>query len=248
MLTSQELADFLNLSAKRFPASHPLVLLLADTGAQIGEALALRWSDVDLVRRVAWIRRSFSNGQYLGPTKTGQEREIELSGCLAEALVAIGPDVFGDDALVFASREGTLLDPNNFRDRVFRKLADEAFGKTRRFAPHGLRHTFASLHLARGTPIKWIQSRGGWASAKLVLDLYGHFLPSDYRGFADAIEAATATRPMAPTAPQTHPPAAARAAPRRTVLKSPRTAGGWMAPRAGLEPATRRLTADCSTG
>ena len=197
---------------------------------------------------MAWIRRSFSNGKYLGPTKTDQEREIELSARLADALAAVAPDVFGDDALVFASREEPLLDPNNFRDRVFRKLTDEAFGKARRFRPHGLRHPFASLHLARGTPMKWIQSRGGWASAKLVLDLYGHFLPSDYRGFADAIEAATSTRPTAPTAPQAHSRTVARAATCGVVLKSRATAGGWMAPRAGLEPATRRLTADCSTG
>ena len=66
------------------------------------------------------------------------------------------------------------------------------------FTPHGLRHTFASLHLARGTPIKWIQSRGGWASAKLVLDLYGHFLPSDYSGFADALGEVTPGSPKPP--------------------------------------------------
>jgi integrase len=29
------------------------------------------------------------------------------------------------------------------------------------FTPHGLRHTFASLHLARGTNLKWIQHMGG---------------------------------------------------------------------------------------
>ena len=81
----------------------------------------------------------------------------------------------------------------------------EAFGKARRFSPHGLRHTFASLHLARGTSIKWIQSRGGSASAKLVLDLYGHFLPSDYRGFADAIGTSTDMGRTDLDAPQAHP-------------------------------------------
>jgi hypothetical protein len=28
---------------------------------------------------------------------------------------------------------------------------------------------------------------GGWASAKLLLDLYGHFLPTETTGFADAL-------------------------------------------------------------
>jgi integrase len=205
VLTSDELARFLAVSEERFPEAYSLVLFLADTGARIGEAIALRLRDIDLGRGTAWIRRSFSDGKYLGPTKTGEEREIELSSRLVDALKADAPEVFGDETLVFPSRDGTLLDPNNFRDRVFRRIVREAFGPHRRFTPHGLRHTFASLHLARGTPIKWIQNRGGWASAKLVLDLYGHFLPSDYHGFADALGSISMGSPKHLTAPQAHP-------------------------------------------
>jgi hypothetical protein len=32
--------------------------------------------------------------------------------------------------------------------------------------------------LARSTNIKWIQAQGGWASAKGLLDTYGHYLPT----------------------------------------------------------------------
>ena len=44
------------------------------------------------------------------------------------------------------------------------------------------RHTRASLDMARSTPLKWIQQQGGWASAKLLLDTYGHFMPSESSG------------------------------------------------------------------
>ena len=152
--------------------------------------------------------------------------------------------MFGDETLVFPSRDGTLLDPNNLRDRVFRRIVREALGPHRRFTPHGLRHTFASLHLARGTPIEWIQSRGGWASAKLVLDLYGHFLPSDYSGFADALCGANIGSPKPLAAPQAHPALEERRATRARVPKNLRTPRRWLAPRAGLEPATRRLTGE----
>ncbi len=43
--------------------------------------------------------------------------------------------------------------------------APSSRGKGRRFTPHGPRHTFASLHLARGTNLEWIQTQGGWSSA-----------------------------------------------------------------------------------
>ena len=77
-----------------------------------------------------------------------------------------------------------------FRSRVFSKLVKQVLGPGRRYSPHCLRHTWASLHLARGTPIKWVQVQGGWTTAKVLLDTYGHFMPDEMRGFADAISAA----------------------------------------------------------
>jgi len=44
--------------------------------------------------------------------------------------------------------------------------------------------------MARSTPLKWIQEQGGWTTAKLLLDTYGHFMPSETHGFADALSAA----------------------------------------------------------
>ena len=41
--------------------------------------------------------------------------------------------------------------------------------------------------MARGTNLKWLQAQGGWASAKMLLDVYGHFMPAETYGFSDAI-------------------------------------------------------------
>ena len=30
--------------------------------------------------------------------------------------------------------------------------------------------------MARRTPLKWIQEQGGWTTAKVWLDTYGHFM------------------------------------------------------------------------
>ena len=43
--------------------------------------------------------------------------------------------------------------------------------------------------MARGTPLNWILEQGGWTTAKLLLDTYGHFMPSESRGFSDALAA-----------------------------------------------------------
>ncbi len=109
----------------------------------------------------------------------------------AEAITA-------EETLVFPNQLGGFIKGPNFRQRVFAKLIARVLGEGRRFSPHGLRHTWASLHMARGTPLEWIQEQGGWTTAKVLLDTYGHFMPTESRGFADALAAASDGPPRRP--------------------------------------------------
>lgn len=52
---------------------HPLFALLAYTGLRRGEALGLRWSDVDLGRRMITVRRSYD-----GQTKSSKHRVVPV--------------------------------------------------------------------------------------------------------------------------------------------------------------------------
>jgi integrase len=167
------------------------MLLLTDTDARFGEATALRWSDVDVECGVIRIARSHSSGRNLGPTKTGEERTVELSTRLRAHLVESRPDICGDDTLVFPNEAGGFIDPTNFRRRVFGRIVQKAMkGSNKRVSPHTPRHTFASLHLARGSNLLWVPRQGGWKSPKVLLDTYAHFMPSELSGFADALSAA----------------------------------------------------------
>jgi integrase len=200
VLSGEELGKLIEETRKKFPRFLPLILFLADTGARFGEAVALRWIDVDLEAGTARIARSFSSGQTLGPTKTGRVRTVELSTRLRSALFEIQPNVFPppEDSLVFPNRKGGFLFDSLFRSRVFSKIVAGALGEGRHYSPHCLRHTWASLHMARGTPLKWIQAQGGWTTAKVLLDTYGHYLPEESRGFADALSATSNGPPAAP--------------------------------------------------
>ena len=200
VLSAAELGELLGVAARDFPAFHPMVLFLADTGTRLGEASALLWEDVDLEVGTARIHRSFSSGERLGPTKTGRERTVELSSRLCRTLAEAQPNVWPipEGTLVFPSRSGRMLCATYFRNKVFSKIVVGALGKGRRVTPHYLRHTWASLHMARGTPLKWIQEQGGWTTAKVLLDTYGHFMPTEARGFADALSATPNGPPAAP--------------------------------------------------
>jgi integrase len=162
-----------------------------------------------------------------------------LSTRLREALTDRCPDVFGEDVLVFPSAAGTPIEYQNFRSRVFNRVVRRAFGPGRRVTPHMLRHTFASLHLARGTNLKWVQEMGGWASAKMLLDVYGHFMPTESAGYADAITASNGTQ----TAP---PPSTRQRRPKRAAASS-RNQRRKMEPTIRFERTTCSLRVSCST-
>lgn len=99
---------------------------------------------------------------------------------------------------------GNLIDPRNFRNRVFRPLVALVAGRARRFTPHGLRHTFASPHMARGTPLLWIQQQGGWASARCCSIPTATSSPQIRAGIRTRFHPAPDGR-MRPSAPKARP-------------------------------------------
>ena len=106
VLTAEALDRFLGAAAQHLPDSFPLVLLLADTGCRIGEAIGLQWADVDLDGGTLWIERSVDHLGRVGPTKTRRARSVELSTRLRDVLESIRPDLFGDETPVFPNSEG----------------------------------------------------------------------------------------------------------------------------------------------
>jgi len=239
VLTADELDRLLAATRQRLPASFSLVLFLADTGCRIGEAIGLQWADVDLAGGTVRIERSVDHRGRVGPTKTRRSRTVELSTRLGRTLTGIRPDLFGDATPVFSNSQGDVMNSANFRQREFKKLVRAAFGPGRRLTPHSLRHTWASLHLARGSNLKWIQETGGWSSAKMLLDVYGHYLVSESSGYADALTPVNG--------PYTAPGQAATAHAAATTRGSFRSSEGKMEPTIRLERTTCSLRVSCST-
>ncbi len=90
---------------------------------------------------------------------------------------------------VFASAEGTFLDPANVR-RAFRR-ALKAAGLPMDHTPHDLRHTFASLLLQDGVSLAHVQRMLRHADPRLTASLYGKWLPVDNPGAVDSLDQPT---------------------------------------------------------
>lgn len=176
-----------------------LVPFLALSGTRRGEALGLRWEDIDEEAGVIHLRwqvtRDSENGLHLAPHKTdeaedddeGAGRDLELTPALAEVLaqrrkrqarhrLAAPVGTWGDSGLVFTTRLGGLIEPNNV-NRAFRQAAARAglptVGKGK-VTPHSLRHSVATLLLASGTDEKVVAEVLGHSSPRITRDVYQH--------------------------------------------------------------------------
>jgi len=130
--------------ASKWPRLYLLVLLAITTGARKGELLALRWQDVDLVRKVAHVAR----------TKNGDEKVLPLVAAVLEELERLRG---APGALVFASRLSHLR-PMAFESRWHEALKA---ARVRACRFHDLRHTCASYLAQNGATLLEIADQLG---------------------------------------------------------------------------------------
>ena len=76
------------LGAARTEEESAILLFALHTGARAGEQIAVEWGDLDWTNHLVVLRRSSTRGE-VGPTKSGRERRVALTGTLEKALKQI---------------------------------------------------------------------------------------------------------------------------------------------------------------
>jgi integrase len=184
-------------SGERFEAVYVLAI---HTGLRQGELLGLKWDDVDLENGLIRVRRTLARHRghlLLGEPKTKRsrrtvrltERAVDaLRDHLARQVVQIESlgDLYRDQGLIFATQKGTLVNPSNLRKRYFAPLLEKAGLPSIRF--HDLRHTCATLLLARNVNPKIVSEMLGHATIAITLDTYSHVLPDMQDSATRALE------------------------------------------------------------
>ncbi|GAA2040669.1 site-specific integrase [Terrabacter terrae] len=195
--TAPELRAFLEhrrrVNDELLPAWH----LISYTGMRRGEALALRWGDVDLdaarlsVRRGVTVVKNKGQGQQVlvGITKTPHSRRtVDLDANTVAMLRAykaarglISLSLARDDALILGDVDGRVRHPERF-SRRWDTAVRQAMGASSdielpKIRLHDLRHTHATLLLASNVPVKVVSERLGHANATITLGTYAHVMP-----------------------------------------------------------------------
>jgi len=164
---------------------HAVLTLIAATGLRKGEALALRWDQVDLdagtLAVVATLGR-ISGELVSTPPKTARSRRIvplhpgivallkrHRAAQNAERLLA--GNQWTDSGLVFSTELGSPVDPRNLL-RVVQSAAKRLGAND--VGVHTLRHSAAVVWLEAGVHIKAVADLLGHSSISITGDVYGH--------------------------------------------------------------------------
>lgn len=129
-----------------------LIRLLVMLGLRVGEALALRKADVDLLAGILHVRHSAGRkGAELGDTKTkAGARTVPLSLGMVELFIRLIPEDAVDGDFIFSTTDGkTPISYWNFRRRGFVPARDAA-GLPETVTVHTLRSAAISLYASRG--------------------------------------------------------------------------------------------------
>ena len=179
---------------------YPLWRLIAMTGMRRGEAMGLRWSDVDLEANRISVVQSRSMWGTSSPKTPRSRRSLDLDPETAAVLkrwrrqqleerMLWGED-WTDTGLVFTREDGRAGHTQTVtgvfvrhQHLINKQLTEEARkkGEEPALLPqirlHDLRHTHATLLLANDVNPKVISERLGHASVAFTLTVYAHVLP-----------------------------------------------------------------------
>ncbi len=188
----------------------PLWPLLAFEGLRKGEALGLRWRDVDLDRGTASIAQTVSADKAAAGRVKIQPRAKTAAGSRVVRLTPQTIDALRDHRksqnaarlaaaewqnfdLIVCTSKGTPVNPggnvNRSFDAIIRVARLPDGSRLRRIRIHDLRHTAATLLLGAGVPAKIVSERLGHATINITLDLYSHVTADMQAGAAEAMGA-----------------------------------------------------------
>jgi integrase len=192
------------LEAARGDRYEALFVLCLTAGLRQGEALGLRWSDIDLdvgtLRVNRQLQRVRRDGEKPGTLefsepKNASRRTVGLPPRAVSALrnhrkrqltekLGAGA-LWRESGLVFATSRGGPVEAQNVVNRHFKPLLRRAGLPPIRF--HDLRHSCLSLLAQRGEPIRDLQALAGHATAAFTLQRYTHHYDASARRTAEAM-------------------------------------------------------------
>ncbi|MCK8113963.1 tyrosine-type recombinase/integrase [Anaerosoma tenue] len=173
------------LEAARRTRYYAVLATIAALGLRRGEALALRWADVDLDAGTVHVRGTLAriDGELVvtEPKTAKSRRVLALSPGMVRLLKDTrkkqleerlrAANIWQEGGYVFTTPCGTPFEPRN----VLRALTTAAeHAGVEGATVHTLRHSAATMWLENGVNLKAVSELLGHADIRITADVYGH--------------------------------------------------------------------------
>jgi len=189
-LTFSEIERFKKESIKEKYYYGYAYLLILNTGLRMGEALSLKWSNIDFINKTitvnknnVMVKKRDLNGKETGgyelqtqssaKTYSGN-RIIPINNSAENALMMLKKHN-NTDYVIINDRQHQVL-PSNF-ERSFHRVLHNA--NIEKCGVHILRHTFASMLFSKGVDVKIVSKLLGHSTVKITYDTYVHLFEKD---------------------------------------------------------------------
>jgi integrase len=173
---SEEVLQIISYFYDRHPSYAPFVEFLLFSGCRTGEAVGLRWSDVNLDKQTIAIEQSISRerGGYKKiakrPKTLQSRRLLKMSQRIYKLFVKISGNKLQNE-LVFRSPQGHQIDHGNFRSNYWKPALE--FLQISYRKPYATRHTLLSEALESGLSVPQVAAIAGHKNCRMVIQHYG---------------------------------------------------------------------------
>ena len=148
----EEIEMILNYFKNNYPSYFPFVEFLLFSGVRTGEAIGLRWCDIDLNKKIINIKQNIvrERGGYKKIKKLPKTRQATRSFMMSDRLYDLFLNLENNSVkeLVFLSPDGEIIDHGNFRSKYWKPALDNLGIPYRK--PYCTRHTLLSHAIESG--------------------------------------------------------------------------------------------------
>ena len=178
--SGEEVTKIIEYFYQKHPTYAPFVEFLLFSGVRTGEAVGLRWQDVDLERRTIAIEQSISRkrGGYKKiakrPKTLQSRRQLKMSVRIYELFLKIQSKSNLETDLVFKSPQGCAIDHGNFRTSYWTPALKNLGIAYRK--PYATRHTLLSEAIEAGLTVPQVAAIAGHKDGRMILQHYGRVI------------------------------------------------------------------------
>ena len=178
-LTAKEVHTLLENASYLEFEFYTFYLMVVRTGLRVEELLVIEWNDIDFAKRVVEVNKALrtKTGQIALP-KNKKKTKVDLSHNTIETLRKLQ----GKGKVT--SIHGKVF-PNLSYWKVFRALKNIA---PRSIRIHDLRHTYATLRIAKDDNILDVSKQLGHYKVAFTIDRYGHWIPGEHKSPVDELD------------------------------------------------------------